>query len=64
MMNKQDKKHAGWQQKTGAVCGCKVGEQRDNCPACEGTGQKIDFKAICGEGLRRDRGTCRCDEHY
>ena len=24
----------------------KLGVQRDNCPACEGTGQIIDFAAI------------------
>ena len=32
--------------KTGAKCGCKRGQQRDNCPNCEGTGYTIDFKAI------------------
>jgi hypothetical protein len=32
-------------------CGCRRGVQRDNCPACEGTGWRIDFAAI-----RRD--TC------
>jgi hypothetical protein len=32
--------------KTGARCGCKRGVQRDNCPACEGTGWVIDFAAI------------------
>lgn len=26
-------------------CTCKRGPQRDNCPACEGTGQRIDFAA-------------------
>ncbi len=35
-----------YQPKTGAPCTCKPGIQRDNCPACEGTGWKIDFKAI------------------
>ena len=35
-----------YQPKTGEACGCRPGNQRDNCPACEGTGQKIDFAAI------------------
>lgn len=35
-----------YQPKTGQKCSCKPGQQRDNCPACEGTGWKIDFKAI------------------
>jgi len=37
---------SAYQPKTGASCFCKKGGQRDNCPACEGTGQQIDFKAI------------------
>lgn len=32
--------------RTGAACGCKRGVERDNCPACEGTGRAIDFAAI------------------
>ena len=35
-----------YQPKTGAACGCKRGQQRDNCPTCEGTGRVIDFAAI------------------
>lgn len=35
-----------WQPKTGALCSCRPGVERDNCPACEGTGQRIDFAAI------------------
>ena len=35
-----------YQPKTGAACGCRPGQQRDNCPACEGTGQRIDFAKI------------------
>jgi len=34
------------QPKTGQVCGCKRGVERDNCPQCEGTGMRIDFRAI------------------
>jgi hypothetical protein len=34
------------QPKTGAKCGCKRGQERDNCPSCEGTGQVIDFARI------------------
>src|SRR5437870_5592057 len=37
---------AEYQPKTGAKCTCKPGVQRDNCPACEGTGMVIDFAAI------------------
>lgn len=35
-----------YQPKTGAPCTCRKGLDRDNCPACEGTGQQIDFAAI------------------
>ena len=28
------------------ACSCKRGIERDNCPACEGTGKRIDFAAI------------------
>lgn len=35
-----------YQPKTGQRCGCRRGQERDNCPACEGTGQQIDFAAI------------------
>jgi len=35
-----------YQPKTGERCTCKRGVQRDNCPECEGTGWKVDFKAI------------------
>lgn len=35
-----------YQPKTGQPCHCKPGQHRDNCPDCEGTGQRIDFAAI------------------
>ena len=35
-----------YQPKTGVPCDCKRGQQRDNCPQCEGTGQQIDFGAV------------------
>jgi len=35
-----------YQPKTGQKCSCKKGIQRDNCPACEGTGMMIDFKKL------------------
>lgn len=35
-----------YQPKTGAVCECRRGVQRDNCSNCEGTGMMIDFAAI------------------
>jgi len=37
-----------YQPKTGARCGCRRGVQRDNCPACEGTGWLIDFRRTGG----------------
>ena len=39
-------KNTQYQPKTGTPCHCKPGQQRDNCPTCEGTGQRIDFAAI------------------
>lgn len=35
-----------YQPKTGVKCSCRAGRARDNCPACEGTGWHIDFRAI------------------
>lgn len=35
-----------YQPKTGEACSCRPGQERDNCPQCEGTGMRIDFKAI------------------
>lgn len=43
-----------WQPKTGEKCTCKRGMERDNCPACEGTGWVIDFRLI-RETVRRER---------
>ncbi|MBM4319951.1 MAG: hypothetical protein FJ125_08305 [Deltaproteobacteria bacterium] len=31
---------------TGASCTCKRGQERDNCPRCEGSGRVIDFAAM------------------
>jgi hypothetical protein len=45
--------------KTGARCSCKRGVQRDNCPACEGTGWEINFAAI--HARRRLRALIGCD---
>ena len=39
-------------------CTCKRGQQRDNCPQCEGTGQRIDFAAI-----RARNAAARAQEH-
>lgn len=44
-----------YQPKTGARCFCKRGVQRDNCPECEGTGWRIDFRAIRSRPLERLR---------
>lgn len=41
-------REARYQPKTGHPCWCKSGVERDNCAACEGTGQQIDFAAIRG----------------
>lgn len=38
--------HKPYQPKTGEKCHCKRGIERDNCPNCEGTGWRIDFRAI------------------
>lgn len=40
-----------YQPKTGAACGCRRGQERDNCANCEGTGMVIDFKAIRSRSL-------------
>ena len=39
-------KSTEYQPKTGQRCHCRPGRERDNCPDCEGTGQRIDFAAI------------------
>jgi len=38
--------HRPYQPKTGEKCHCRRGIQRDNCPDCEGTGWRINFRAI------------------
>ena len=43
-----------YQPKTGEPCFCRPGMQRDNCPTCEGTGWRVDFKAIRERALRKD----------
>lgn len=45
-------------------CSCKRGQQRDNCPACEGTGYAIDFAAIRAQRVACSfKGTdARCQE--
>lgn len=42
-----------YQPKTGEKCGCCRGVERDNCPACEGTGMRIDFAAIHARRLAK-----------
>lgn len=39
-------KHNPYRPTTGQACTCKIGDERDNCPQCEGTGLVIDFRAI------------------
>lgn len=38
---------------TGAACHCRRGIERDNCPDCEGTGKRIDFRAIRAAKVER-----------
>ena len=46
-----------YQPKTGVKCSCKRGMERDNCPACEGTGWRIDFAKIRqANAARREEG--------
>jgi hypothetical protein len=45
-----------YQPKTGKPCGCRRGIERDNCPACEGTGQRIDFAAIRAASTHDPKG--------
>jgi len=49
--------------KTGVKCDCRKGQQRDNCPNCEGTGYVIDFRAIHArrkmEEIRNQCGRCK-----
>jgi hypothetical protein len=33
-------------QPTGQKCSCRKGTERDNCPQCEGTGLRINFRAV------------------
>lgn len=37
----------------GQPCNCRRGQERDNCPACEGTGRRIDFAAIRARSAAR-----------
>jgi len=37
---------SAYRPKTGQPCSCRCGIERDNCPMCEGTGQRIDFAKI------------------
>ena len=30
----------------GQPCNCRPGIERDNCPACEGTGTRIDYNKL------------------
>lgn len=53
-------------------CTCKPGMERDNCPACEGTGKRIDFSSfhICpkcgkrGDGITYEHKEHGCDDNY
>jgi hypothetical protein len=45
------------QPKTGEKCNCKRGTERDNCPDCEGTGMKIDFRKIREDAYTKTKHT-------
>lgn len=47
---------AEYQPKTGEPCFCRPGVARDNCPSCEGTGMKIDFKKIHEKKSSKEAG--------
>ena len=47
-----------YQPRTGQPCDCKRGQERDNCPACEGTGQRIDFAAVRARNTDTGLFTC------
>ena len=51
-----------YQPKTGERCTCKRGIQRDNCPACEGTGWLINFRAIRERPTRAQLINARYDK--
>ena len=52
------------QPKTGQPCSCRPGRERDNCPQCEGTGQRIDFAAIRARTMQpTDPMTSTAREH-
>lgn len=53
-------KVAEYQPKTGEPCSCRPGQQRDNCPSCEGTGMRIDFKKIRDAKTEKEAGTVYC----
>lgn len=46
LMKTSDRKPQPFTPLTGESCSCRRGVERDNCPACEGTGNRIDFAAI------------------
>jgi len=48
-----------YQPKTGALCGCIPGIQRDNCAQCEGTGQIIDFAKIRAKNVKTNPAAMR-----
>ena len=56
-------KEAEYQPKTGEPCSCKPGMERDNCPSCEGTGQKVDFKKIRETNKEAHCGHCSEDKN-
>lgn len=67
----QVRENPGYQPKTGQRCTCRPGVERDNCPVCEGTGQRIDFAAIRalskdfgGSGLGKLRGEAEDAAHW
>lgn len=45
----------------GQACNCRRGQERDNCPACEGTGKRINFAAIRARAAHSMTCAPNCD---
>jgi hypothetical protein len=45
-MKKKSPKQGQPLNSTGQKCTCRKGVERNNCPHCEGTGWRINFRAV------------------
>lgn len=48
----------------GQACNCRKGAERDNCPACEGTGRRIDFAAIRAKQMTENANCDGSGPHF